>query len=103
MNIKHITVAVIGSALALFGAAAPANAEPAWEHAICSTLDQHPTISGVTAVVASLLSEGMTAKKAGETVMVSTLLGCDRHLELVSEWADLAAANQLPVQRMQYS
>jgi len=99
MNIKHITVAVIGSALALFGAAAPANAEPAWEHAICSTLDQHPTINGVTSVAVSLLGEGMSPKKAAETLMTSTLLGCDEHMELVSEWADLAAAGKLSIQR----
>lgn len=77
-------------------AATPAKADPdgasiayaaAYGEAVCSTLDEYPTVDGVYGVGKAIIKDGLTAAHAGMVVALSVREICPRHIDLIEQIA----------------
>ena len=75
----------------------PAKAEPdsvvvayaaTFGEAVCATLDDYPTISGVVGVGQAVMEDGLTAYQAGQVIGLSVLEICPRHTGLMNRFMD---------------
>jgi hypothetical protein len=58
--------------------------------AVCTTLDEYPTIDGVYGIGLSIMEDGLTAYQAGQVIGLSVLEVCPRHIALMQNFASAA-------------
>ena len=56
--------------------------------AVCMTLDDYPTISGVTGVLKGLIEEGYSPEDAGFVIGRAVRDVCPEHMDLVMRYAN---------------
>lgn len=60
--------------------------------AVCSTLDDHPTVPGVTGVITGVMDDsGFTAYDSGEVVARAVIGWCPRHVPLLQRFVSVYA------------
>ena len=101
--IKGFAVGVIVGSLAVATAAtvkaAPDNASIAYAEtygqAVCATLDDFPTFSGIFGVGQAIMDDGLSARQAGYAVALSVGEFCPRHLPLLQRFSDSYSGDQV--------
>lgn len=81
---KKLAAGVVMSA-ALVGFAPPAHAENILI-AICMTLDDYPSISGVQGILNGMYENGIAARQAGRYIGQAVTQICPEHLSLVERY-----------------
>ena len=83
---------------AVISFAPPAKADAAYSYAaqygaaVCTTLDEYPTIDGVLGVGSAIIKDGLTAYDAGRAIFYAVADVCPRHLGLLRAFAATGAA-----------
>lgn len=62
------------------------NFEARYATAVCSVLDQYPTISAIPGIAEAIVEEGFTYYEAGQVIAMSVRDECPRHLDLVQRF-----------------
>lgn len=55
--------------------------------AVCTTLDDYPSESGILGIGEAIIEDGLTAFQAGEVMYYAVADICPRHLGLIMHWA----------------
>lgn len=103
---RSCLVATAWLALVIVGAwlSTPAHADPQSNYAqlnaaaICSTLDEYPTVAGVTGVLSAVMEEsGFTAYESGGVIATAVIGYCPEHLpelrRFIAVFSDNANSN----------
>jgi hypothetical protein len=56
--------------------------------AVCTTLDEYPTINGVYGIGEAIMQDGLTAYQAGQVLGLAVLEICPRHMDLMQNFAN---------------
>jgi hypothetical protein len=56
--------------------------------AICLTLDEHPTTTGILGIGAAITEDGLTAYEAGQAIFYAVDDICPRHMGLLRDFAN---------------
>jgi hypothetical protein len=59
--------------------------------AVCSTLDQYPSSSGIIGIGKSIVEDGLTGYQAGQVIALSVMDICPRHTGLMDDFAAATA------------
>lgn len=83
-----------------FGYATQADADPALDYAslyagaVCSTLDEYPSIAGVTGIGQAIHEDGLSFYDAGRAVGIAVAVECPRHQPLLDAFVATARSSQ---------
>lgn len=62
--------------------------------AVCSTLDDYPSVAGVEGVVLAVMDQGLTPGEAGQVAALSVLGWCPEHTAVLKAFAGKWAPQQ---------
>ena len=95
---KYIMISVMACAIALF-AGPTASADPAVNVvAICMTINDDPTIQGVTSAAFAQFEAGADPHQVAVNLWKAGTTLCPNRFQLIKQWSDMAAHDELPFQ-----
>lgn len=101
--VKGFAVGLIVGAVAV-ATAASAKADPdtvaiayaaTFGEAVCATLDDYPTFSGILGIGQAVMEDGLSARQAGMVVGLSVGEFCPRHLPLLHSFMQSNSGQQI--------
>lgn len=84
-----ITGSIVTASLAVW--TTPAKADTGTDYAVCSVLEQYPSIQGIIGIGLALKDEGYSGYEAGEVIGTAVINECPQFIPLMMRFAEMYA------------